>query len=89
MRITSASEAKQNFAALLDAAQHEPVLIRRHDRDVAVLISALDYEKMQQAKISEPAPVSEPAGGRQAVVSMSEQLLAELNADESSNETGR
>jgi prevent-host-death family protein len=35
----SASEAKQNFAAMLDAAAREPVVIRRHGRDVAMVIS--------------------------------------------------
>ena len=40
MKSVSATEAKQRLAALLDAAQREPVLIRRQNRDVAVIISA-------------------------------------------------
>jgi len=39
MRYISATEAKQNFAAALDAAQRGPVVIRRQARDQAVLIS--------------------------------------------------
>ena len=38
MAIVSATRAKQNFAAILDQAQREPVRIQRHERDVAVLI---------------------------------------------------
>jgi prevent-host-death family protein len=39
MRYVSATDAKQRLAALLDAAQREPVMIRRQNRDVAVLLS--------------------------------------------------
>ncbi len=46
MRYMSATDAKQKFAALLDAAQREPVTIRKQKRDVAVLISADDYERL-------------------------------------------
>lgn len=40
MRFVTATEAKQRLAALLDAAQREPVMIRRQKRDVAVILSA-------------------------------------------------
>lgn len=47
MKTVSATDAKQRLAALLDAAQREPVVIRRHERDVAVLVSADQYERMR------------------------------------------
>jgi prevent-host-death family protein len=47
MRSVSATDAKQRLAALLDAAQREPVLIRRQNRDVAVIMSAQEYERMR------------------------------------------
>ncbi|NGZ97106.1 MAG: prevent-host-death family protein [Nitrospira sp. WS110] len=46
MRYVSASDAKQKLAAILDAAQREPVMIRRQKRDVAVLLSAQEYERV-------------------------------------------
>ena len=46
MTEVSATQAKQQFAALLEAAQRGPVRIRRHQRDVAVLVSAEEYERM-------------------------------------------
>ena len=46
MRYVSASEAKQRLAALLDAAQREPVTIRRQNRDVAVVVSSTDYQRL-------------------------------------------
>ena len=46
MKTISATEAKQRFAAVIDAAQREPVRIRRQKRDVAVVLSAEDYERV-------------------------------------------
>ncbi|MDH4080938.1 MAG: type II toxin-antitoxin system Phd/YefM family antitoxin [Nitrospira sp.] len=46
MRYVSASDATQKLAAILDAAQREPVMIRRQKRDVAVLLSAQEYERV-------------------------------------------
>ena len=37
MIYVSATDAKQKLASMLDAAQHEPVVIRRKRRDVAAL----------------------------------------------------
>ena len=47
MRSVSATDAKQRLAALLDAAQREPILIRRQNRDVAVIMSAEEYERIR------------------------------------------
>ena len=51
MRYVSASEAKQRLAALLDAAQREPVTIRRRNRDVAVVISPTDYRRLTSTNV--------------------------------------
>ncbi len=51
MRHLSASEAKQRFAALLDAVQREPVTIRRQNREVAVVVSPADYRRLTRANI--------------------------------------
>ncbi len=53
MRYVSASEAKQRMAALLDAVQREPVTIRRQNREVAVVISPLDYRRLKSANLDE------------------------------------
>ena len=46
MRYVSATEAKQALAAVLDAAQREPVVIRCQQRDVAVILSIQEYERL-------------------------------------------
>jgi prevent-host-death family protein len=47
MRYISATEAKQSFAAALDAAQRGPVVIRRQSRDQAVLIPPEEYARLR------------------------------------------
>ncbi len=51
MQNVSAFEAKQNFGRLIDTAQREPVTIEKHNRAVAVVISAKDYEEMEALKL--------------------------------------
>jgi antitoxin Phd len=53
VRTVSATDAKQSLAALLDAPQREPVLIRRQNRDVAVIMSAAEYERIRDLNAAE------------------------------------
>lgn len=53
MRYVSATEAKQKLAALLDASQRGPVTIRRQKRDVAVLLSPQEYERLRALNAAE------------------------------------
>lgn len=53
MRYISATEAKQQLAALLDATQRGPVTIRRQKRDVAVVLSPRDYERLRALNAAE------------------------------------
>jgi len=50
----SATNALRHFAALLDAAQHEPVVIRRQKRDVAILLSPQEFDRLRGLKVEEP-----------------------------------
>ena len=53
MRYVTATDAKQHLAALLDAAQREPVVIRRQKRDVAVLLSPEQYDRLRALNAAE------------------------------------
>jgi prevent-host-death family protein len=53
MQTVSATYAKQHFAAILDLSQREPVMIRRHERDIAVVMSAEEYKRIQQTRAQE------------------------------------
>ena len=53
MRYVTATDAKQRLAALLDAAQREPVVIRRQKRDVAVILSTEEYDRLRAFNVAE------------------------------------
>jgi prevent-host-death family protein len=77
----SATKASQNFAALLDAAQREPVRIQRHSRDIAVLISAAEYDRMRQDRWAEFNRLSAIAAEQAKANGLTEEILSEILAD--------
>lgn len=81
MATVSATHAKQNFAALLDQAQREPVLIQRHERDVAVLVSAEEYERMNMDRWAEFNRLSAIAAEQAKANGLTEEILAEILAE--------
>ena len=81
MPTVSATHAKQNFAAMIDLSQREPVKIRRHDRDVAVLVSAEEYEKIHQLRVKELLRFTEETSKYAEAQGMTDELLEQLLAD--------
>lgn len=82
MRYVSASDAKQKLAAILDAAQREPVMIRRQKRDVAVLLSAQEYERVCAANREEFLRFSDRVSKKAKAQSLTEATLQEILANE-------
>ena len=82
MITVSATYAKQNFAAIIDAAQRGPVRIRRHDRDLAVLVSAGEYEQIRKVHAQELILLTEETGRYATSQGMTDELLNHLLADE-------
>ncbi len=80
MSIVSATEAKQRFAAIIDAAQREPVRIQRHDRDVAVLVSADEFDRLHQDKWSEFNRLAALASAQARTNGLTEEIMAEILA---------
>ena len=83
MRSVSATEAKQRLAALLDAARREPVMIRRQNRDVAVLLLPQEYDRLRALNTDEFQRFCDRIGERGAGRGMTEEKLAEILVDES------
>ncbi len=50
-QVFDASEAKNNFGRLIDAAQRRPVTIKRRGRSVAFVISPVDMEAFEDAQL--------------------------------------
>jgi prevent-host-death family protein len=81
MRIVSATDAKQRLAAVLDAAQREPVVIRRQKRDVAVVLSVEEYERLRGLNVDAFQRFCDRVAERAAARGLSEDRLAEILAD--------
>lgn len=81
MRSVSATEAKQRLAALLDAAQREPVVIKRQNRDVAVIMSAEEYDRIRGANIDELDRLCERVSKQAAARGLTDAILADLLKD--------
>jgi prevent-host-death family protein len=81
MQTVSATHAKQNFAALLDQSQREPVRIQRHERDIAVLVSAEEYNQLHRNRWAEFNRLSAIAAEQAKANGLTEEILAEILAD--------
>lgn len=81
MRTVSATEAKQKFAAILDAAQHEPIMVRRQKREVAVVLSPRDYERLRALNLRELDEYCQRIGAQAAERGLTEEKLAEILDD--------
>jgi prevent-host-death family protein len=51
MKRVSANEAKQRFGEVLDAAQRAPVIIERHGRPRAIVLSYDDFAEAERQKL--------------------------------------
>ena len=82
MRQVSATDAKQKLAALLDAAQREPIVIRRQKRDVAVLVSPQEYDRLRGLNAAEFERFCDRVGTQAAARGLTEEKLAAILADD-------
>lgn len=81
MQTISATKASQNFAAMLDAAQREPVRIQRHQRDIAVLLSAEEYDRLHRDRWAEFNRLSTIAAEQAKRNGLTEEILTRILAD--------
>ena len=78
MRTVTASEAKQSFASLIDAAAREPVVIQRQKRDVAVVLSMAEYERLTGMNVAEFQRFCDQVGQHAVQAGMDEAVLDSL-----------
>jgi len=82
MRFVTATEAKQRLAALLDAAQREPVVIRRQKRDVAVILSPAEYDRLRALNVEELERFCDRIGRQATERGLTEEKLHDILEDE-------
>lgn len=78
MQVTSASEAKRRFKALLDAIQREPVTIRRQSHEVALALSPTDCRGGTVANVARFRRFCDRATESAAARGMTDKELAAL-----------
>lgn len=82
MKRVPATEAKNRLGAILDDAQHEPVVIRRQDRDIAVVMSMADYERLRGGNIQSFLELRKQVAAEAAANKLTEKRLNKLLADD-------
>jgi prevent-host-death family protein len=83
MKTVAATEAKNRLGAILDEAQREPIVIRRQDRDIAVVLSMADYERLRAGNIQAFLDLRRGVAARAAASGLTGKRLARLlSADE-------
>jgi prevent-host-death family protein len=82
MKKVAATEAKNRLGALIDDAQREPVIIQRQERDVAVLVSMRDFERLRQMNVNAFLEARDAVAAEAKRRGLTEKKLAALLADE-------
>jgi prevent-host-death family protein len=82
MKTIQATEAKNRLGAVLDDAQREPVVIRRQDRDIAVVLSMADYERLRTGNIQAFIDLRNQVAAEAAANGLTQERLNELLADD-------
>ena len=78
MKTVAATEAKNRLGAILDDAQREPVIIRRQDRDIAVVLSMADYERLRTGNIQAFLDLRKDIAAQAAANGLTAKRLAKL-----------
>ena len=78
MRTVTASEAKQRFASVLQSCAHEPVLIQKQKRDVAVVMSMQEYARLTRLNVAEFQRFCDTVGGAASQAGLTEEALDAL-----------
>ena len=82
MRTVTASEARQGWAEVIEAARREPVVIQRQKRDVAVVMSVDEYERLVHLNVAEFQRFCDRVGGKAQEAGMTEAVLQGLLSSE-------
>jgi len=78
MRYTAASDTDPNLTTLLEVAQREPVFIERDQQEVAVLVSARDYDRLSGKSTREFLDFCDKMAAEAAANGLTEEKLQEI-----------
>ena len=78
----SVTDPNQSLLGLARIAQREPVTLRENDRDVAVILSVADYQRLQTTELEAFGDFCDRMSAYAKSQGMTEQVLQELLADD-------
>ena len=78
MRTVTSSQARQGFAELIESTQQGPVIVQRQRRNVAVVMSMDEYERLVHLNVAEFQRFCDQVGGKAERAGMNEDVLQEL-----------
>jgi prevent-host-death family protein len=82
MKTVAATEAKNRLGAILDEAQREPIVIRRQDGDIAVVLSMADYERLRTGNIQAFLDLRKQVAAETVAKGLTSRRLAALLKDD-------
>ena len=82
MQFVSDTEVNQAFAAVIDKVQREPVTIRQQNRDVAVIMSIEEYQRITRINIQEFQQFRENIGRKAQERGLTEDKLDKLLSED-------
>jgi prevent-host-death family protein len=82
LKYISTAEAERALDDVLESAQRGPVTIRRNDRDVAVVLSAVDYDRLRSRNVDEFQEFCDRVAAAAAARGLTEEKLAEMLSNE-------
>ncbi|MES2677939.1 MAG: type II toxin-antitoxin system Phd/YefM family antitoxin [Pseudomonadota bacterium] len=78
MQHLSSREAQNNFGMLLDSVQKNPVIIQKHKRDCAVVISIADYALLRKSRMKELQDLCDEVGKNAKSKGLTPEILDKL-----------
>ena len=78
MKTIGAKEANNRLGSILDEVQREPVVIREQDRDVAVVLSMSEYERLRTGIVRAFLDLRNEVAAQAAANGLTEERLADL-----------
>ena len=82
MKKVAATVAKNRLGALIDDAQREPIVIQRQDRDVAVILSMAEFDRIRARNVDAFLEASKALAAEAKANGLTAKKLASLLADE-------
>lgn len=82
MKYVAATEAKNRLGAILDDAQREPIVIQRQERDIAVVLSMAEYERLRSGNVRAFLDLRNEVAAQAAANGLTDKRLAEILTDD-------